>query len=337
MKQLMKSMEVNPMRLLVGACSLGLILSLSQVGVAQQTAKTLAIPPQPVAAASSLNAFEPTSFSALMPGTATAHAASSPVVDEEEESPKPGKPRHEGVKVHGHWVMQVKNADGTLGERREFENSLVTTYATVDNEQITTSGSQMMVAMLSGNVAVSDPAIGFVQGNVSAGQDQSQYCSTALTLLNGISCYAFTSANSLYNQPLVGTYAGYSLGLAYTANFTPATSIVLSGNYTVPFGLTSIAAVQSLYGFCVPFNTTYAASRGIGFAFTLANSATFRNSDIPSVNCKGTPAQLQSLSELEVLFPLTSTFVTSGNPAVAIPLAVTPGQIIQVTVTLSFS
>lgn len=30
----------------------------------------------------------------------------------------------QGVKVHGHWVIEVRNADGTLHERREFENAL---------------------------------------------------------------------------------------------------------------------------------------------------------------------------------------------------------------------
>ncbi len=30
----------------------------------------------------------------------------------------------EGVRVHGHWIIEVRNADGTVAERREFENAL---------------------------------------------------------------------------------------------------------------------------------------------------------------------------------------------------------------------
>lgn len=30
----------------------------------------------------------------------------------------------EGIKVHGHWTIEVRNPDGTLGTRREFENAL---------------------------------------------------------------------------------------------------------------------------------------------------------------------------------------------------------------------
>lgn len=30
----------------------------------------------------------------------------------------------QGIKVHGHWVVEVRNADGTLHLQREFENAL---------------------------------------------------------------------------------------------------------------------------------------------------------------------------------------------------------------------
>jgi hypothetical protein len=30
----------------------------------------------------------------------------------------------EGIQVHGHWVIEVRDPDGTLATRREFENSL---------------------------------------------------------------------------------------------------------------------------------------------------------------------------------------------------------------------
>jgi hypothetical protein len=31
----------------------------------------------------------------------------------------------EGIKVHGHWTIEVRNPDGTLAKRQEFENSLI--------------------------------------------------------------------------------------------------------------------------------------------------------------------------------------------------------------------
>jgi hypothetical protein len=35
----------------------------------------------------------------------------------------------EGIEVHGDWVIEVRNADGSLAERREFENTLNATGA----------------------------------------------------------------------------------------------------------------------------------------------------------------------------------------------------------------
>ena len=40
-----------------------------------------------------------------------------------EAAPAPGGPV-EGIAVHGHWIIEVKNPDGTLAERREFDNAL---------------------------------------------------------------------------------------------------------------------------------------------------------------------------------------------------------------------
>jgi hypothetical protein len=34
-----------------------------------------------------------------------------------------GDGSHEGIKVHGHWTIEVRNPDGTLATHREFENS----------------------------------------------------------------------------------------------------------------------------------------------------------------------------------------------------------------------
>lgn len=61
--------------------------------------------------------------------------ASSKARPAEEESPTAGTSstkedsrrgggQHEGIKVHGHWTIEVRNPDGSLVNHREFENSL---------------------------------------------------------------------------------------------------------------------------------------------------------------------------------------------------------------------
>lgn len=42
----------------------------------------------------------------------------------------------DGIKVHGHWVIEVRNADGTVAETREFDNAL------------TGSGKQQLVEVM---------------------------------------------------------------------------------------------------------------------------------------------------------------------------------------------
>jgi hypothetical protein len=73
-------------------------------------------------------------------GVAAAAALAMPVAAAEP------KGTGEGIKVHGHWTIEVRNADGTLGSRREVENALV----------IWTAGGQTLLAGLLANY-YSDP------------------------------------------------------------------------------------------------------------------------------------------------------------------------------------
>ena len=52
----------------------------------------------------------------------------------------------EGIKVHGHWTIEIRNPDGTLESRREVENALV----------VWTAGGQTLLAGLLANY-YSDP------------------------------------------------------------------------------------------------------------------------------------------------------------------------------------
>lgn len=59
---------------------------------------------------------------------------------------RPGAP-HEGIKVHGHWTIVVRNQDGTEVERREFENAL-------ENQ-----GKEVLSSLLSRHQAISEWAV----------------------------------------------------------------------------------------------------------------------------------------------------------------------------------
>lgn len=55
-------------------------------------------------------------LAALVPGIQPAARAAA--------SASPGGGPREGIKVHGHWTIEVKNADGSFASRHEFENAL---------------------------------------------------------------------------------------------------------------------------------------------------------------------------------------------------------------------
>jgi hypothetical protein len=53
---------------------------------------------------------------------ARAKAAQKPANANVPESERATGPQ-EGIKVHGHWVIEVRNPDGKVATRREFENA----------------------------------------------------------------------------------------------------------------------------------------------------------------------------------------------------------------------
>ena len=316
MKQMMKQIELQSARLLAGASGLFLVLALAPAGFAQQ-AQTQAN--QTVGAAQPSQAI-----------AASTAKPSAKLGEEEEDAATPSKSGSEGIKVHGHWVLQVKNADGTLGERREFNNSLVASGGMM-------TGDQVLASLLSGNASSGGLAIAFISGpTTTTGLDVSAFCdypnhAGQIAVPNGISCFGFYPTSGAFQAGDAGQIevnVQGQAGLSNVVSFSPNVNIILSGNFTVPSALGalgSINAVQTFASLCMATNTTEAK----GYRMTGSNNA-FLQADLSPQKCIGTPAG-------EYVEPgvLTSTNVSSGG--VPAPLMVTAGQIITVTVTLSFS
>jgi hypothetical protein len=60
------------------------------------------------------------------------------------KKPNPGG-KSEGIQVHGHWVLEARNPDGTLGSRKEFENTFLVGPA---------SGGNALATILAGGASV---------------------------------------------------------------------------------------------------------------------------------------------------------------------------------------
>jgi hypothetical protein len=241
----------------------------------------------------------------------------------EEESAAPNSLNNQGIKVHGHWVLQVKNADGTLGERREFDNSLVPGGTN-------TGGDQMLAALLTGNITAGDPAVAFVESVPTGTTDVSGICFNGTTGSIASYCYLLTTAQNY--AVTMGGSSNYQTGLITTLNSGPTVNWVLSGNLTVPSGMSSITLVQTTLTFCFSGSSPFSPTGRNPLA---GGSSTKRTADLAANACVGirggeaaeTPSGLDGIS----MGTLTSTAVSPG------PLTVVPGQIVQVTVTITFS
>jgi hypothetical protein len=112
---------------LVLVALLAMVLSTASISHAQSSATSAAVPAAKTVAA-------------------PAKAAASPIA-------KPGaKGSHEGITVHGHWIIEVKNPDGKVANRVEFENSLCTTQALTagGGTLFLVGGDQLLTQLLSG-------------------------------------------------------------------------------------------------------------------------------------------------------------------------------------------
>jgi len=119
----------------------------------------------------------------------------------ETAKPKPGG-KSEGIKVHGHWVLEVRNADGTLASRREFENALLAGGNV---------GSGMLATVLSGGASVGGWLVQLTFGTFTVSMTQTGVnCATLSDLLcnNSLTAVLDGSGTQLILQgtsPAVGS------------------------------------------------------------------------------------------------------------------------------------
>jgi hypothetical protein len=310
MKQRTQQMRLQPMGLLATACSMAMMLGLAPAGVAQQAAKQ-----QPAAAVS-----------------AKPVAVATNPVGEEEEAATPKKPGGEGIKVHGHWVMDIRNADGTLAKHLDFQNSLTTGGSA--STALFSSGDQLLAAVLSGTIVLSDPGIYFVGYTPSSATlppgDPSNACTSTSQ------CSMFSTAQGLYALANAG-YGGWlefdpvQTGLVTTVNFSPNVSWVLSGNWTVPNGMTSLTAVQTWLSGCTAHTATLfpTSTFALGGSTGDGTASAIRGNDCTAASI------LADGANPNTPFGVAGSFTSTVVPGA--PLTIAPGEVITVTVTITFS
>ncbi|MGC1186282.1 MAG: hypothetical protein WA871_02715 [Candidatus Acidiferrales bacterium] len=146
-----------------------------------------------------------------------------------------GKGQHEGITVFGRWVIEVKNPDGRVVIRREFENNL-------------TSGANVLAGLLSGYFApgVWEIHLAGAPGPCSTGASGS--CTIApSTGFQFTGCSTTVAAAS--PQPFC--YSTMTESLGAISGGQDFTSFVLMGSAYIDTS-TTISVVSTLINLCAP-------------------------------------------------------------------------------------
>lgn len=153
----------------------------------------------------------------------------------------------EGIQVHGHWTITVKNQQGKVIEKREFENSL------------SNNGSQNITEMMAGEFT-------FGAWSISTNSMNSQ---------NDICQGEDANGNPTPSQCIISSYDSSQNFVFNTLNIsTPnsgdnANSLVLTGNFTAAYD-GNIGHVHSIFHRCDSSTSPDNCTTGSGgqYAFT---------------------------------------------------------------------
>jgi hypothetical protein len=198
---------------------------------------------------------------------------------------------HQGFKVHGHWVIDVKNPDGTIAQHRDFENSLES------------SAQGLLVGLMSGYMVPGDYMVLLTASSGNAPCVATyQFCGIVHNLTTYPAAYY---CNYYYCSGSSLNYT-YNFGTSFAGPF----SMVLSGSITANQA-GSVGTVYSLMSTC-------------------ANVASGTSANPSSLETSSPASCVTQTSPQPWYGPLTDATLAS-------PVSVSSGQIIQVTVTITFS
>ena len=272
-----------------------LALGLASVGIARaQSSGPSADVPAPKSVPATNMKLAPTQGTRLT--SAPANASVAPAVK------PPAKAAKEGIKVHGHWTIEVRNPDGMLARHVEFENALCPTIPGTNGGGTVFGGDIVIAGLLAGTLVTGGWEVQLGSPALPTGSNPVPACGE----IGGVPSEVFileqsNDGVSPSSCPLVNTNNCFKSLNPPTMNSLNV--ITLAGQFTVPQGAsnTQITAVGTAVNTC-------GASTGTAACLISTN-----------------PSPIQ----------LTGAYLTGVAP---LPAAVTvsASQSVAVTVALSF-
>jgi|GEM_PF-1847293 len=252
---------------------------------------------------------------------------------------------HEGIQVHGHWVIEVKNPDGTVTARREFENSVQPLGMAYLASLIAGNSSPGgLTVLLNGLTTTFLPFLGVEFSGTQAGPCLPLSSATAGTggMATGTTCLLTTGpSGGLF------TYFGYECDF-YQTSYNTANQL----GTPPPAGQTFPCSTNlTISAPTIPGAPTGGASQQVQMMGSVTVTATVGGNvtDVETVytNCASSVATSQCVGNYNpqtaspAVLPTSYGLFTERNldgPANGDPAAVpySPGQTIAVSVTISF-
>lgn len=182
---------------------------------------------------------------------ATSHNTSVQKAEAAPATESTGRGPHEGIKVHGHWTIEVRNPDGNLVTHREFENSLQPL------------GAQVIGQLLTRQVVVGGMAIQLDAQSSSASPCLTASSTTACLIFDSMhpvqACISSTGISELTPANCFGTLMPPFSGTGSNAN-----AIYLQGQATAAQAGT-IEDVSTLISACDTKILTGCSPIAVGF------------------------------------------------------------------------
>jgi hypothetical protein len=194
-----------------------------------------------------------------------------------------GRASIEGIKVHGHWTLEVRNSDGSVARRVEFENSLVQ------------SGAEFLAGVISGNFTAGSWVI------TLAGEPNP--CSLSCALVTPTAAANNPEWANLFGQCPASSSAASSTSCYATLTESLGTPYPSAGILYTAFMLNGSAYItQTTY---ITQVATY-----VGFCSNLQNAA-FNPTSVPPSSCVSSAANLLQFSGYAL--PSPGIAVTNGQ------------------------
>jgi hypothetical protein len=306
---------------LAGLASLALLCG-REIWAQSQPVQAQSTAARPVAAA-------PATAPNLGPTSSARPAKLGVSQDSSAKRPAPKGPS-EGIKVHGHWIIEVRNPDGKVVTHREFENSLSFEF-----------GGVLLTAVLGRQNSVGAWAIAMdaplAPASPSLCTNTNQAANLALTAGSGVGGCTLAESNGQYILPCTDANGCFPNLLSPTValNSSQVAVLTLTGQMTAEQAGT-IGQVATLLTTCAP------SSPPGGLAGTACDTV-----PVPANQASAFPPVIANLgtSFFSVLanygLPVTRLVLgqspNCGGPGlVPCQLPVNQNQVVAVTVQISF-